>query len=194
MENIEAYPLHWPEGWPRSRRPIPSSFGINSDARARDELLEELRRLGARNVILSTNIVLRNDGLPRSNQRRPDDTGVAVYFKLKDRPTCLASDKYNQIRDNMWALKKSVEALRGLERWGVSEFLERAFKGFQQLEPPRSEDPWETLQVARGDFEAAEKSYRDMAKTYHPDSGVCPDGGFLMTKLNESIEQIRKAK
>ena len=42
------------------------------------ELIWELKRLGARGMVLSTNVELRQDGLPYSNRRRPEDPGVAV--------------------------------------------------------------------------------------------------------------------
>jgi hypothetical protein len=48
-----------------------------------NHLINEIRRLGGDNAILSTNIKLRVDGLPYSNQAQPNDTGAAVYFNLK---------------------------------------------------------------------------------------------------------------
>lgn len=52
---IEAYPLSWPQGYPRSARREHSRFQT-SMANARDGLLEELRLMGARQIIISTNI------------------------------------------------------------------------------------------------------------------------------------------
>jgi hypothetical protein len=48
--------------------------------RARDGLLHEVCLLGATNVVISTNVPTRGDGLPYSDERRLDDPGVAVYF------------------------------------------------------------------------------------------------------------------
>lgn len=60
--SIESYPLCWPDGRPRCRTPQPSRFTILLD-RARKELVWELERLRAREIIISTNVKLRHDGV-----------------------------------------------------------------------------------------------------------------------------------
>lgn len=58
------FPLSWPAGWPRTRNRGVSRFARNrSFAAARTELLEELARLGAKRIVLSTNVELRLVGL-----------------------------------------------------------------------------------------------------------------------------------
>ena len=59
----EAYPLQWPTGKPRKQFPDRSKFGERSIDAATTILREELRRLGASNMVLSTNLRLRNDGI-----------------------------------------------------------------------------------------------------------------------------------
>jgi hypothetical protein len=76
--------------------------------------------MGGTGVILSTNIPLRNDGLPYANSREPNDPGVAVYFRYQKRDLCFACDAYTSVRENAYAIAKTVEALRGIERWGAS--------------------------------------------------------------------------
>lgn len=87
-EDVQAYPLHWPEGW--SRRPSHSRilnhpFGSRHNTltfdRARRSLADELGRLGAMQITLSTNVPLRMDGAPYSDaaRRRMDDPGVSIY-------------------------------------------------------------------------------------------------------------------
>ena len=56
----EAYPLQWPHGWQRTKRPERARFGEHSLAYARDMAIAELERLGAKNIIISTNIPLRS--------------------------------------------------------------------------------------------------------------------------------------
>lgn len=83
MNGVEAYPLYWPEGWKRTRFPDYSRFKTGFGA-ARKFLFEELGRMGATHIVLSTNIPLRNDGMPRANMAPGGgDHGVAVYFKRK---------------------------------------------------------------------------------------------------------------
>jgi hypothetical protein len=119
--------------------------------------------------ILSTNVALRQDGLPLANQRRPDDPGVAVYFQYKSKPMSFACDKYYDVWENMVAIRKTIEAIRGIERWGASEMMERAFTGFTAL----TDDGWWTvLGVDRSASHAAvEASYRIRRSQSHPDRG-----------------------
>lgn len=169
----EAYPLYWPDGWKRSTRRERSKFKTGFGA-ARNLLFAELNRMGASKTILSTNIPLRNDGLPRANMR-PDggDTGVAVYFQRKSKAMVFACDKYDRSEDNIYAIAKTIDAMRGIERWGASDMMERAFAGFQGL-PQKASQAWRDVldihsQVATKDD--VESQFRKLARQHHPDSG-----------------------
>lgn len=123
------------------------------------------------NVVISTNVTLRRDGLPYSNQREPDDTGVAVYFKLDGKPTVLACDKWNTVGDNLWAIAKHIEALRGQERWGVGS-IAQAFAGYVALNEKTEASCWDTLQISAGATEQQiMDAYRRRARESHPDQG-----------------------
>lgn len=138
----------------------------------RRELSNELDRLGARNPILSTNIRVRLDGLPYSNQSQPDDRGAAIYFDLKGKPVSLACDRWDRVEDNIWAIVKHIESLRGQDRWGVGN-IEQAFRGYLAL-PERTSGSawWEVLGVAvNASAEQVKDAYRLLAKKHHPDSG-----------------------
>jgi hypothetical protein len=154
-------------------------------------LLTQLKRLGADNIVVSSNVMLRRDGLPYANQRRPDDTGVAVYFTLKGQQQCIPCDRWASVDDNIHAIGLTVEALRGLERWGAKEMVDAAFSGFQAL-PPGSGMPsvspwWQVLGVpetATGDD--MKSAYRLLAKKHHPDYGGDPE---LFQRLRNAYEQ-----
>ncbi len=169
----DAYPLDWPDGWPRTRRPERSRFDTTF-ATARDALIDELRLLGARHVVLSTNIPLRNDGLPYARYRTPEDRGVAVYFLLDGRHQCIPCDKWDRIEDNVQAIRKTVEALRGLERWGAKTMVDAAFRGFRALPDPGSAGgrSWrEVLGVsADATWPDVQAAYRRRRREAHPDS------------------------
>jgi hypothetical protein len=184
----EAYPLYWPEGWKRSRYREQSRFQTGFGA-ARNFLFAELQRMGASRIVLSTNIPLRNDGLPRANTR-PDggDSGVAVYFERKGKRMVFACDKFVQAYDNIYAIAKTIEAMRGIERWGASDMMERAFSGFKQL-AAENEGPswWGVLGTRAGaTAEEIEAAYRMQAKSAHPDLGGSHDA---MAILNAAREQ-----
>src|SRR5690349_20455576 len=131
MNAIEKYPLQWPQGYQRKKYPESSRFGNRSFAAVRDELFHELDLLldwqERKTVVLSTNIPLRLDGIPYAGYRQPEDKGVAVYFQYKKESVVLCCDEWNKIEHNILAIAKTVNAMRGIERWGVSEFLKHAF-------------------------------------------------------------------
>jgi hypothetical protein len=171
---VEAYPLHWPEGWQRtttSRTYLPGNqpFGMS-----RNRLIRELRLLGAKNYVLSTNVPVRRDGLPYADFRRPSDPGVAVYFEYRKSQMCLACDRYAWIEDNVRAIALTLDALRGIERWGASDMLECAFRGFTAL-PENSTRTWrEVFGFSRTDsigLDDVDDRFRKLALERHPDQG-----------------------
>jgi hypothetical protein len=167
----EAYPLYWPYGWKRTTYREDSRFKTGFGA-ARIALSAEIDRMGGSSVIISTNVPLRNDGMPRASSPEPKDAGVAVYFKYKKRDMVFACDKYRYTRDNIYAIAKTIEALRGIERWGASDMMERAFTGFVGL-PEKASQPWREILDLPQDATVAEieTSFRTLAKVNHPDNG-----------------------
>jgi hypothetical protein len=185
---MDAYPLHWPEGWPRTKNPQTSRFNTASRHVIVQCLMDEIRRMGGRNTIVSTNVRLRNDGLPYASDKPPVDKGVAAYFTYKGKPMVFACDKWDKVEDNTQSIRKTIEALRGIERWGASDMMERAFSGFQAIEGPKDETPWNILRVptdaSPGELRAARNR---LAQIYHPDSGSSPDAA-MMSKINTAYE------
>lgn len=171
---IEAYPLAWPDGWKRTKYPTQSAFKLSGFGRARDFLLAEIRRMGGTKTILSTNISLRNDGLPYANQAQPKDPGVAVYFTYKGRSMVFACDRWRKVEENAYAIGKTIEAIRGIERWGASDMMERAFTGFTAL-TDGSQKPWRAVLGFEANavvtVTAVEDRFTELAKIHHPDRG-----------------------
>jgi len=173
MSGVEAFPLHWPTGWPRAKSRQSAAFQTSLGT-ARDHLMNELRLMGARYIVLSSNMELRRDGLPYANQRQPIDPGVAVYFQWRGKQMTFACDRWRKVEDNVRAIGKTVEALRGVERWGASDMMERAFSAFEALPPPSGEvlvTCWDILGIPPGTKADADAAYRRRAKTAHPDQG-----------------------
>jgi hypothetical protein len=133
----QASPLQWPAGRPRTPvHKISWSRFNTTESVARAHMMDEISRMGGRNIVLSTNKPTRKDGLPYASAREPDDSGVAVYFERKGERVCFSCDQYMVIWENMRAIGKTIEAMRGIERWGSTETLDRAFTGFTALPPP----------------------------------------------------------
>lgn len=173
MESTRSYPLYWPEGWPRaqSNEVKRARFGDHSVNEGRRVLADQVRLFGGRELIISSNLELRLDGNPRSNQKQPSDRGVSIFFERDKQPMALACDIYTTIEDNLWALCRTLDALRQIERDGSPSLINRAFKGFAALPDPDARKWWEVLNVAEtaGDAEI-KKAYFDKAKQYHPDN------------------------
>jgi len=189
----EAFPLQWPGGWrrtsahERSRARFGKGERVYSDvpnggswtrkkdltiADGTDRVLRVLNQMGFnKSVVISSNLMLRNDGLPRSGQRPPDDPGVAVYWGVGQKARCIAVDRYDRIADNLAAIAATLEAMRSIERHGGAAILERAFTGFTAL--PAPEQPWQTLGLpdSHATREQIEDAYRRLAMKHHPDRG-----------------------
>jgi hypothetical protein len=185
-----AYPLSWPVGGQRAKRREAGRFRVSFGV-ARDSLLTELNALGAKDVILSTNVPLRHDGIPYAGLREPDDPGVAVYFTLGKRSHAMTCDRWKTVAANLQALCLTVGAMRGIARWGSMEMRDQAFAGFQAL-PPSSTDWRSVFHVRPGEsvtIDMVKSMYRARALTDHPDVGGTNDG---MARLNEAMEAAEK--
>jgi hypothetical protein len=169
----KAYPLNWPAGWQRSSTRRRSQFRKSYDA-AHRSLLYEIGKMGGTKIIVSTNLPLYRDGYPMTSAMEPNDPGVAVYFVLEGKPMAFACDRFQYVYENIEAIAKTIHALRGIQRWGASDMMERAFTGFKALTDGPSED-WR--QVLGFDlFETVtrkmiESHYRELVKQHHPDMG-----------------------
>lgn len=176
MIEDRRYPLHWPAGWTRTEphRRQRSRYKVSEEAAKRD-LVHSLKLLGASSVILSTNLRLRNDGLPYASQSRVEDPGVAVYFTRKRQEQVIACDKWDLIGDNFRGVGLAVESLRQLERCGASEILDRAFTGFAALPETGSISNWrlelELTDIHHITTDDVMVAFKAMARRAHPDRG-----------------------
>lgn len=209
--SINAYPLCWPEGWNRtpSHERKWGQFKGTFD-KVRRELLKEVDqlvlgkdargyRLAREVIILSTNVRLRNDGEPFSGDRPPADPGVALYFPRNGKTMCFACDKYDAVWKNMRAIEHTISALRGIERWGSSQMLERAFTGFVALPEKSWPDCWDVLDLKSEVIlalpkmvaeEAIVHAYRCKAMTAHPDRGGSTDAFQALQEAKDNALAI----
>ena len=192
----QASPLKWPLGWPRTERPYSSRFGKidkPSIGKASKEIARELNLFEGTQLIISTNLNYRKDGMPYSNQKEPNDKGVAIYFIYNGQQMVLACDSFNKIGCNLWAIAKTIEAMRGIDRWGCSQILSKAFTGLTALPENTQENWWQVLQVDPDASEAIVKeSYRSLAKKYHPDLNGDDDRQFK--KIDAAYQKYLSGK
>lgn len=209
--SISAFPLQWPMGWKRTEahRRLQARFGRarRSDGvtwtagrsltvnEAVQRVRQELQRMAVdlQDVVISTNLELRLDGLPRSGQRAPADPGAAVYWRdnFNSAPRVMAIDQYTTVEANLAAIAATLNAMRAIERHGGAAILERAFTGFTALPAPgqgAKRDWWDVLQVDRATVsrEGVKQAYRRLASQFHPDK---PGGSHeAMSELNAAQE------
>lgn len=140
--------------------------------------------LGGSKVVISTNVPTRNDGLFYASAREPEDPGVAVYFDYQKKPMCFACDQYQTVRENIQAVAMTINALRGIERWGASDMLERAFRGFAAL-PAAS---WRSvLRVGpAASLAEAEAAFRVLVHEGHSDHGGNADMDLLVQARDQA--------
>ena len=211
---IPAFPLQWPTGWPRTPAGAakPGRFAMKSSgksyvsmtditiAEATRRVLAELARMGIdrQDVVISTNLTLRLDGLPRSGQPAPRDAGAAVYWQTsKGERRVMAIDQYWKVEENLAAIAATLEAMRAIERHGGAQILDRAFTGFTALPAPTAKRHWRD--VLRFDAHAAPTTtalkyqYRRLARELHPDRTGGSDAAMseLNVALAEAEQEIR---
>jgi len=204
VDGVTRYPLSWPVGWKRTSSRVGSPFSVKrpgagttypsrsllsmSDGLAR--LTGELGRLHAARVVISTNVPIRNDGLPYASASMPKDPGIAVYFLLRGEHRVLACDRYHRLPDNMAAIAAHIEALRAIERYGVGT-LDQAFAGYTAL-PQGANTWWTVLEVKpSATLEEVEAAHLRLARLYDPNK---PDGNpIAMANINDARAAARKA-
>lgn len=208
MSERSAFPLSWPDGWKRTQTRTVAQFSkskfiVNTQggpssrvkrdlsvADAVQRLLGELKRMGIPdwNVIISTNVPLRLDGFPRSDQE-PSDPGAAVYWKKNEKQPmrCMAIDRYTRVADNLAAIAATLDAMRAIERHGGATILDRAFLGFAAL-PQKATEHWREVLGIEGTatLDLVESRFRTLVKVHHPDQGGNRD-------KYEEIVQAREA-
>lgn len=173
--NPTRYPLAWPSNWKRIQTPQYSKFKPNSPYAEAQDVHRELSLMKAKNIVISSNMQYRADGMPYSRQN-VSDTGVAVYFTVDGNELCIPCDKWYRLEDNIHAIALTINALRGLDRWGAKDMVDAAFRGFTALpasiitEAPR--DWWDVLEVPReANIMAIETAYKKKLFETHPDTG-----------------------
>ena len=81
----------------------------------------------------------------------------------------------------------TIEALRGIERWGSGDMVNQAFTGFVAL--PSQENPYDVLGVrptaTQDEIDAA---YRQKARHAHPDAGGSTEA---MQRLNDAKNKLK---
>lgn len=173
--------LEWPDGFartpPEAREPYPHGFEV-SRSDAIDSILEELRKMDARNVRLETGAEhqVRNPNKPYADAEF-DDPGVVVYFERDGQQFAVPCDRWDNPRDNARAIALYLRAKRALDRYGVetidSEFSTQALPSGAADDTVVGREPAHEVLGVAPDAEPAvvETAARQLSKQHHPDHG-----------------------
>jgi hypothetical protein len=179
----------WPGATTRERRRSPFSASWSSTLTLLDR---ELSWLGSDNVVIQVALAerdIRLDGYPRANAR-PEHPGVIVSLDSPYGPLSYPCDTFHDWRDNLRAIALALEALRAVDRYGVTKRGEQ-YTGWKQLPSgtpmpapmtreqaiefiAKHADPDDKIPSLRrvlGEGRMVDGSYRLAAKRLHPDRG-----------------------
>jgi hypothetical protein len=161
-----VYPLQWPKQWPKTEPSKKEGGKFNQSlAAALNGLKIECARLGGKNLVLSSNCTL--------GAERPAESGVVAYFQLDDQPIAIPCDRWKLVEHNVRAIALTIEAMRGMERWGAKHMITAMFTGFKALPQKASgKDPKEILGLKNKNNPTEAEitaAFRAQSKIYHPD-------------------------
>lgn len=181
------------EVWPGSRTERPKRSLFRAGYQNTLDLLEtELGMLDADHVVIQLAIEeadLRLDGMLRANTK-PDRPGVILSFDSKYGPLRYPCGTFDDWTDNLRAIALGLEALRKVDRYGVTRRGEQ-YTGWRQLTAgtdsgpyTRQEAAWVVASAAEdtwsperilGDSEVRRLAVRKALKLTHPDQGGDPE-------------------
>jgi hypothetical protein len=187
MSTPAAYPLHWPPGWqktePQKRESGRFKCTLSS---ALNSLTGEIGRLGGTGLVLSSNVTLGNEN--------PKDTGVVAYFVHEGVQVAIPCDRWKTVPHNVRAIALTIEAMRGMERWGAKNMIRAMFTGFKALPSSGARHWTDVMGFKDGQViseEDASRRYKQLAQERHPDKG---GNAELMTALNVAWDEAKRER
>lgn len=172
---------------PEAGRFSPFNAAIGKTVKLLDR---ELRMLDATRIVLELDLRdrdIRVDGLPRSNAA-PTSPCVVLSFESKFGPLRYATCEYRHWDDNLRAIALAMEALRAVDRYGVSKRGEQ-YLGWRAI--PMSTDPADSLTTREQAREYIDEQYGGDIRTAlfesHPDRGGNPGEFRRVMKAKELL-------
>ncbi len=167
-------------------------------------LFREIEYLGGRSIVIQIDVEereLRLDGWPRSDAR-PTSPRVLVSLESKHGPLAYPCDRFDRWQDNLRAIALALEALRKVDRYGVTTHGEQ-YTGWRALPASVNGDGFATVGDAAefiaehcdddpveigSRFNVFREAYRAAALRLHPDRNGGDDADFK--KLQKAREFI----
>lgn len=190
MSDVTAFPLCWPQGFPRWKSGRSGgAFKTDFDTALRNvrKSLELFAKDSGRKIerpVLSSNIDM--NPLTENTGKRPADPGVAVWFNWDGLQVCIPVDRYDTPAANLQAIHHIIEARRVELRHGTLALVRATFTGFQALPAPKGKhwrDVLDLADVATVSRTHVETAYKALSRSRHPDAGGSTDA---MAELNNA--------
>lgn len=199
---LDKWPGEPTPSWDRKNSPFKANYNATLD------LLEhELDELGATNIVIECQVQreqIRNDGWLKSTAAVAGPAVILSFTRNKDtyRYPC---DTFTTMQANVRAIALALEALRKIDRYGVTSRGEQ-YQGFKQL-PPGSEAPREKMTVREAAAfinkifpgvsadvivsarSWAETALREAQKQLHPDAGGSHDEFVRLQQAGEVLAE-----
>ena len=196
---IDKWPWKQRASWQRKSTPFGATF-----TQTLDLLESELTHLRAKDIVIQAQTEMsqiRNDGWMKSNAR-VDGPAVILTFESRGSVYSYPCDTYNHWHANLRAIALSLEALRKVDRYGVTSNSEQ-YQGFKRLaaaDPAAERNAaLEVLAKLSGMFlsgapepETIDSAYKAAARRCHPDvPGSSPEE---WAKLRAAMSILRPAR
>lgn len=202
FRGLSEWPTHQ-SSTPYHRRENARFTGSYPD---RITLLErELEQISAKDVVLESVLPkskARRDGWPMSDAK--GGPGVIVSFVQAGEPREMVADRYHDWRDNLHAIGKALEALRAVDRWGLTKKAAQ-YEGFRPALPAPAgvtsfngptgaalflaQHSGLTTAYLLTDAGTQAEAYRRAAAKLHPDKGGSHE---LFVQLQQAKELLDK--
>lgn len=186
---MPAYPLQWPEGFPRAARHEAGRFKTSLSA-ALKNAEASLRLFGTdsgrpvTNVVMSSNYTLGVTSVA--------DPGIALWFIWDGEQRCIAVDRYSRPEANLQAIHHVLEARRTELRHGTLALIRATMKGFSLALPAPGGAWWDVLGLKpTATVAEIDAAYQRLAKQRHPDAGGTNEA---MAELNRARTAARKER
>lgn len=198
--------------WPRDRRRQQRSRFDAPWSVTIEQLEREIGHLirGPREYVLEVDVAesdIRLDGRLRASAR-PGYPGIIVSFESKHGPLRYIVDEFNDWQDNVRALAKGLEALRMVDRYGITSDGEQ-YTGFNALPAGRPMGAAMTVDDAArllasysagilpaeiiGNPASLSLAFRHASRATHPDTGGDPDEFRRVAEARDLIRPYQPA-
>lgn len=164
------------------------------------KLERELLQLGCKRLVIQCDCdlrMIRQDGLLRSDARL-NGPGIILSFESNHGPLSYPCDTFKNWDCNLRAIALGLEALRAVDRYGVTKRGEQ-YRGWQALPAPNG-DHWTAQQATewlkallglseiRMAADALEATFRLAERKTHPDLGGNPNDFKKVQRCRELLQ------